>query len=42
METPAFKDLADCLAAAEDAGDASHCMAQYKALKDIAGARDAE
>ena len=31
-ETPAFKDLADCLAAAEDAGDASQCMARYRDL----------
>ena len=37
-ETPAFKDLADCLAAAEDAGDASVCMARYKAIEETGNA----
>ena len=29
-ETPAFKDLADCLECAEDASDASVCMSRFE------------
>ena len=32
-ETPAFQDLADCLAAADDASAVEGCMAQYEASK---------